>query len=54
MTCGVDHRHGSDPTLLGLWLRPAATAPIGPLAWKPPYAVGLTLKIQKTTKILKK
>ena len=27
-----------------LWLRPVAVAPIWPLAWKPPYAVGVVLK----------
>ena len=26
-----------DPVLLWLWHSPAATAPIGPLAWEPPY-----------------
>ena len=36
-----------DPALLWLWCRPAATAPIGPLAWEPPYAVGVVLKRQK-------
>ena len=30
----VGHRHGSDPALLWLWWRPAATAPIQPLAWE--------------------
>ena len=39
MSCGVGHRHGSDPALLWLWCRPAAVAPIGPLAWEPPDAV---------------
>ena len=33
-----------DPELLWLWCRPAAAAPIGPLAWEPPYAVGAALK----------
>ena len=33
-----------DPALLWLWCRPAATAPIGPLAWEPPCAMGATLK----------
>ena len=33
-----------DPALLWLWRRPAATAPIHPLAWEPPYAVGVALK----------
>ena len=27
-----------------LWSRLAATAPIGPLAWKPPYTMGVALK----------
>ena len=27
-----------------LWLRLAAVAPIQPLAWEPPYAVGVALK----------
>ena len=30
--------------------RLAATVPIGPLAWEPPYASGVTLKRQKTKK----
>ena len=39
MSCGVGHRHAaSDPELLWLWRRLAATAPIRPLAWEPPYA----------------
>ena len=50
MSCGVDQRHGSDLALLWLWRRPAATAAIRPLAWEPPYAVGVALKIQKTKK----
>ena len=29
-------------------VRPAATAPIPPLAWEPPYATGMALKKQKT------
>ena len=33
--------------LLWLGCRPAATAPIGPLAWEPPYAMGATLKREK-------
>ena len=37
-----------DPVWLWLWGRPAATAPIQPLAWEPPYAVGAALKRQKT------
>ena len=38
MSCGVDHRCGSDLALLCLQLRPVATALIGPQAWEPPYA----------------
>ena len=48
---GVDHRCGSDPTLLWLWCRPAATAQIRPLAWELPYAVSAALKRQKEKKI---
>ena len=48
MSCGVDHRCASDPTLL--WHRSAAVAPIQPLAWEPPYAAGAALKIQKKRK----
>ena len=40
-----------DPALLGLWCRPAATAPIWPLAWEPPYAVGTALKRQTDRQI---
>ena len=36
MSCGVGHRHGLDPTLLWLWHRLAAIAPIWPLAWELP------------------
>ena len=50
MSCGVGPRLGLDLTLLWLWHRPAATAPIGPLAWKPPYAMGVALKRQKGKK----
>ena len=32
------------------WLWVAAVAPIGPLAWEPPYATGVALKRQKTKK----
>ena len=37
-----------DPALLWLWCRLAATAPIRPLAWKPPYAMGVALEKKKT------
>ena len=46
MSCGVGHRHGSDPTLLWLWCQVAAAAPIQPLAWEPPYAADASLKKQ--------
>ena len=53
VSCGVGHRHGSDPVLLWLWYRLAATALIGPLAWEPPYATGVAaaLKREKDNKI---
>ena len=47
MSCGVGHRHGSDPALLWLRHRQAATATIRPLAWEPPCAMGAALKRQK-------
>ena len=50
MGCGVGHRYSLDPTLLWLWCRPAAVAPIGPLAWEPPYTVGVAPKRNKTKK----
>ena len=39
--------------LLWLWCRPAAVAPIQPLAWEPPYASGMALKRQKGPKTKK-
>ena len=50
MSRGVGRRHGSDPVLLLLWRRLEATAPIRPLAQKPPYAVGVAQKWQKDKK----
>ena len=50
MGCGTGHRHGSDPALLWLWYGPAATALIRPLAWEPPYAAGMALKLKKKKK----
>ena len=43
MSSGVGRRQGSDPALCWLWCRPVATAPIGPLAWEPPCAMGAAL-----------
>ena len=40
ISCGVGRRHGLDPALLWLWCRLAAVAPIQPLAWELPYAMG--------------
>ena len=44
MNCGVGHRHDSDLALLWLWHRLAAVAPLGPIAWEPPYAESMALK----------
>ena len=45
VSCGVGCRLGSDPELLWLWRRPVATAPIRPLAWELPYAMGAAQEI---------
>ena len=47
MSCGVGCRRGSDPALLWLWHRPVAATTIQPLAWEPPYAVGMDQEIAK-------
>ena len=47
MSCGVGRRRGSDPTLLWLWCRPVATAPVRLLAWEPPHASGAALEKNK-------
>ena len=44
MSCGVGCRCGSYPALL--WYRPAAIAPVRPLAWEPPYAASAALERQ--------
>ena len=44
MSCGVGRRRGLVPTLLWLWYRLSATAPIRPLAWETPYAKGAALE----------
>ena len=54
MSCGVGHRRGLDPSLLGLWHRPVATALIRPLAWELPYAAGAALKTKKGKRKKKK
>ena len=53
VSCGVGCRCGSDPTLLWLWRRPVATAPIRPLAWEPPYASEAAQEKVKTHKKVK-
>ena len=45
VSCGIGHRFGLGLVLL--WHRPAAVAPIKPLAWEPTYAVGTALKSNK-------
>ena len=51
VSCGVGLRCSSDLALLWLWCRPAAVAPIWPLAWELPYAVGVAaLKSKNKTK----
>ena len=47
VSCGVGRRRGSNLVVLWLWCRLAAKAPIRPLAWEPPYAMGAALKGQK-------
>ena len=47
MSYSVHHRCGLDPVQMWLWHRSAAAALIRPLAWKPPYTVGATLKRPK-------
>ena len=45
MSCGVGRRRASDGSGVAVTVvcRSVATAPIGPLAWEPPYAVGVVL-----------
>ena len=54
MSGGVVHRRGSELASLWLWYRPAAAAPIRPLAWEPPYAMGAAIKRKKKKKKKKK
>ena len=51
MSRGVGRKLGSDLALLWLWCRLADTALIRrPLAWEPPYVVGVALKGKKKKK----
>ena len=52
--CGVGHRLSLDPVLLWLWRRLAASALIGPLAWEPPYTMGVALEEDQKKKKMKK
>ena len=54
VSSGVGHRLGLDPALLWLWDRLEAIAPIGLLAWEPPYAMGVALEKTKRQKKKKK
>ena len=54
MSCGVVRRPRSDPPLLWLWCRPAATAPIRPLAREPPCAARVTQEMAKKDQKKKK
>ena len=47
MSCGVGCRRGLGLALLWLWCWPVATARIRPLAWEPPFAVGMALEKAK-------
>ena len=47
MSCRVGRRRGSDPSVLWVWCRPVATAPIQPLAWEPPHAMGAAQEMAK-------
>ena len=46
----MGHRRGPEPTLLWLWRRLVAAAPIQPLAWEPPYAAGAAQEMAKRQK----
>ena len=50
MSCGIGRRRSLDLALLWLWCRLAAAAPIRPLAWEPPYALGAALEKTKRQK----
>ena len=54
MSCGVGHRHSSDPALLWLGCRLAAKSQIRLLAWEPPHAGGAAKEMAKKKKKKKK
>ena len=43
----VGRRCGSDPGMLWLWCRPAAAAPLPPIAWELLFAAGRAVKTKK-------
>ena len=45
MSYGVRHRHGLDPMLAMAVVETSSYNSNSTLAWEPPYAVGLALKI---------
>ena len=49
MSCGVATDTARIPCCCD-WCRPAATAPIRPLAWEAPYAMGAALEMAKGEK----
>ena len=51
MSGGIGCGHSSDLVLLWLCCRLAATAPILPLDWEPPYSAGMALKRKKKKRI---
>ena len=54
MSYCVGHRRGLHLALLWLWFRQVAIAPIGPLAWESPYAMGAALEETERQKKKKK
>ena len=46
MSCGVSHRHGSDPALVWLWRSPGAAAPILPQEYS--YAASASVASKST------
>ena len=54
VSCGVGRGGGRVPTMLWLCCRPAAIAPIRPLAWEPPYAARAAQEKAKRQKDQKK
>jgi len=50
VSCGVGRRQGSNPKLLWLWCRQAATAPIQLLAWETSVCHGCGPKKKKERK----